>query len=58
MLENQAEMMASNLVDSCAQDAQQNNVFMEGKIQLTFFLFRLLKEFQMQETIELLPTND
>ena len=31
---------------------------MDGKIQLTFFLFRLLKEFQMQETIELLPTND
>lgn len=47
--------MANNLVDVCSQEAQGVNLFMEGKIQLTYFLFRLLKEFQMQETIDLLP---
>lgn len=45
LLENQAEQMATTLVDNCVHEAQQSNLFMEGKVQVTFFLYKLLHEF-------------
>lgn len=53
VLEGQADHMASCLVDGCFHEASQAGLVLDGKIQVTFFLLRLLKEFQLQETISL-----
>ena len=55
VLESQADHMSASMVDACFQEASQACLIMDSKIQLTFFLFRLLKEFQLQETIDLSP---
>ena len=45
--------MAENLIEVCSNDAMQCGLLVDSKIQVSFFLQRLLFEFQQQNTIEL-----
>ena len=48
MQDNGPEVAAENFVDICIQDAKLEELYYEGenKIQLSFFLMKLLNEFK------------
>lgn len=59
MLDNAPEIAAENFVEICIQDAKIEDLYdvVANKVQLSFFLMKLLNEFKHQEVSNAVETQ-